>query len=168
MTQEEMKKEFCSLYNMMANSNDVNFMRVFGNAHKEMFNWFVANKPDLATEWLDKLESIKWRNYLTQKEAEQICSSMTPKAPWPKDTWKQAMTSLGIVMEDEPYYNSCALWVEMNKVYSDHAETLATAVWGKPLAEIPTETLVKAINALAVDNLRDKDGVYNIREYFSL
>ena len=62
MTQEEMKKEFHALYNKMANSNEVAYMHVFGQVHKEMMEWFIQNKPELAQEWLDKLESIKWKN----------------------------------------------------------------------------------------------------------
>ena len=53
-------------------------------------------------------------------------------------------------------------------VYSDNAETLAEKVWEKPLAEIPTEKLVTVMNALALDYLKDEDGVFNIRKYFNV
>ena len=74
-----MKKEFYELYDMMAMSHDVENMRTFGNVHKEMMEWMIQNKPDLAQEWIGKLESIKWCNYLTPKEAEKIVSEMVPK-----------------------------------------------------------------------------------------
>jgi hypothetical protein len=45
MTQEEMRKEFYALYNMMANSEKVEFMHVFGKVQKEMMEWFIVNKP---------------------------------------------------------------------------------------------------------------------------
>ena len=102
MTPEEMKNEWIALYNMIANSHDVSFMRTFGNVHKEMMNWMIANKPELAQEWLDKLESIKWNNYLTSKEAEKILANMMPKAPWAKDLWKQAMNDHGFELSHEP------------------------------------------------------------------
>ena len=105
MNQEEMKKEFQALYEKMANSNEVAFMRIFGNVHKEMMDWFIANKPELAQEWLDKLQSIKWKNYLTPKEAERIVAEMQPKAPWTKEQWRQAMEQKGFVTDEEPYYN---------------------------------------------------------------
>ena len=133
-----------------------------------MMDWFIANKPDLAQEWLDKLESIKWHQYLTRKEAENIVARMNPSAPWKYDVWQAAMTKLGIAMEEQPYYNAYALWCEMNKQYSDHAESLSEKVWKKPLSTIPAEEIVPAIHALAVDVLRDKDGVYDIRSYFGL
>ena len=72
MTQEEMRQEFNALYSMMANSTNVNFMHIFGQVHKEMMEWMIQNKPDLAQEWIWKLESIKWKNYLTPKEADKI------------------------------------------------------------------------------------------------
>ena len=166
MTANEMKEKYMMLYDYMASSNNPKYMKAFGVVMNDMMDWMIANKPDVAIEEIERLSAIKWKNYLTQKEAEAIVAKMQPKAPWARDVWSQAMQSLGLVMQEEPYYNSCALWVEMNKVYSDHAETLATKVWNKPISEIPTDVMVKTINALAVDNLKDKDGVYSIREYF--
>ena len=168
MTAEEMKKEFYELYDMMAMSHDVENMRIFGNVHKEIMEWMIQNKPDLAQEWIGKLESIKWCNYLTPKEAEKIVSKMVPNAPWSREVWKNAMQSLGLPMEEEPYYNSCALWTEMNKQYSDHAQTMADKVWKKPLNTIPADEIVPVIHAFALDLLKDKDKNYCIRSYFGL
>ena len=168
MTAEEMRKEFYELYDMMAMSHDVENMRTFGNVHKEMMEWFIQNKPAEAEEWLMKLESIRWCNYLTPKEAQKIVDGMIPKAPWSRDVWKNAMTQLGLPLEEEPYYNSCALWVEMNKQYSDHAQTIADNILKKPLSEIPSEQLVKGMYAMALDVLKDRDKVYCIRSYFGL
>ena len=158
MTQEEMKKEFDALYDMMANSNKVENMHTFGNVHKEMFEWFVANKPELAQEWLDKLESIKWKNYLTPKEAEKIVEGMNPQAPWNRDQWRAAMKEHGYELDKEPYYNRCALWVTMNMKMSDSGETLAKYIAGDKLFE--------AVYHLAVDSLTDKDGRFSVRKYF--
>ena len=163
-----MRQEFYELYDMMSVSHDVKDMQTFGNVHKEMMEWMIQNKPDLAQEWIGKLESIKWNQYLTRKEAENIIARMKPDAPWRYDAWQAAMTKLGIPTEEQPYYNACALWCEMNKQYSDHAQTLADKVWKKPLSGIPAEEIVPAIHALAIDVLCDKDGVYDIRKYFGL
>lgn len=168
MTQEEMRKEFIELYDMMAMSHDVENMGTFGEVHKEMMEWFIQNKPSEAEEWLMKLESIKWCNYLTPKEAQKIVDGMIPKAPWSREVWKNAMTQLGLPLEEEPYYNSCALWVEMNKQYSDHAQTIADNILKKPLTEIPSEQLVKGMYAMALDVLKDRDKHYCIRKYFNL
>ena len=155
-----MKKEFDALYNMMASSNNIEFMRTFGQVHKEMFEWFLANKPELAQEFLDKLESIRWKNYLTQKEAEKIVSKMEPKAPWTREQWKAAMEQYGYELEKEPCFNRCALFVTMNMIMSDSSETLAKYV--------ESDKLFKSVHDLAVDKLTDKDGVFNIRHYFGL
>lgn len=166
MTQEEMKNEFNALYNMMASSNNVEFMHVFGQVHREMFDWFVQNKPELAQEFLDKLESIRWHQYLSTKEAEKIVDGMVPKAPWKRDVWKQAMTQFELPTEEEPYYNSCALWCEMNKMYSDFGDEIA-ALLGKPL-DPNDKDIISACYKMALKTLKDKDHVYNIRKYFSV
>lgn len=160
MTQEEMRNEFYALYNMMANSDKVENMHTFGNVQKEMFEWFVSNKPDLAQEWLDKLESIRWKNYLTHKEAEVIVAKMEPKAPWTRDQWKQAMEQNGYDLEQEPCFNRCALWVTMNMIMSDSIGTLNKY--------IQPGDIFKAVHDLAVDKLTDKDMHFSIRSYFGL
>lgn len=160
MTPEEMKNEFHALYNLMANSNKVEYMHVFGQVNKEMFEWFVANKPELAQEWLEKLECIKWKNYLTPKEADKVTSKMEPKAPWTREQWKAAMEKNGYKLEKEPYYNRCALWVTMNMIMSDSGDTLAKYV--------DEANLFNAVHDLAIDKLQDEDGVFSIRNYFGL
>lgn len=160
MTPDEMKQEFLALYQMMANSNNVAYMHVFGQVHKEMMEWMIANKPAEAQMWLDKLESIKWDNYLTPKEAEKIVSEMKPSAPWTMDKWRDAMTQHSYDMEDEPYYNSCALWVTMSMIMSDSSDTIKKYV--------SEDKLFDFVYNLAVDKLCDEDGKFSVRNYFGL
>lgn len=155
-----MKKEFHALYTLMANSTNVEYMHIFGMVHKEMMEWFIVNKPELAQEWLDKLESIRWKNYLTPKEAEHIVSHMEPKAPWSREQWKQAMEAHNYALMKEPCYNSCALYVTMNMIMSDSADTLKKYV--------DEQKLFSVVYELAVDKLTDKDNVFSIRSYFGL
>lgn len=164
----ELKERFDELYSMMSASTEVENMRLFGSVMRKMMGDMIEVHPAEAEEYIDTLEAMKWNNYLTHKEAEKIVAGMKPKAPWSWQTWVQAMESFGIKTEEIPYYNPYALWVAMNMVYSDNAETLAEKVWEKPLAEIPTEKLVSVMNALALDYLKDKDGVFNIRKYFDV
>jgi hypothetical protein len=165
-TAEEMKQEFNALYNLMAGQQNVKYMRTFGNVHKEMMDWMIQNKPELAQEWIDKLESIRWHQYLTTKEAQKIIDGMDPKAPWPRDAWKTTMEQMGLPLAEEPHYNSCALWVEMNKIYSDFGDEIASLI-GKPLQ--PTDKdIITACYRMALKNLKDKDGIYDIRKYFGL
>ena len=155
-----MRKEFAALYELMANSKNVSYMHAFGMVHKEMMEWFIANKPDLAQEWLDKLESIRWKNYLTPKEAEKIVTEMEPKAPWTRDQWKSAMEQHGYELEKQPCYNKCALWTTMNMIMSDSSATLGKYV--------ENGNIFKLVYDLAVDKLTDKDMVFSVRRYFSL
>jgi len=159
--QEELRKQFNALYETMANSKDVADMQTFGNVLQEMMAWMIANKPDYAQEWIEKLDSVKWENYLTRREAEKILSEMQPKAPWTnKEAWKQALEQRGYVTQEEPHYNPCALWVTMNMIMSDSSETLRKY--------IDEDAIFKLVHDLAVDKLKDQDGVFDIRNYFNI
>lgn len=167
MNASELREKYTMLYDYMSTSKKTEYMMAFGKVMSEMMDDMIANSPSKAEEYIDKLCAIKWQNYLTQKEADKIVSSMNPKAPWSRDVWRNAMDSFGLEKEDSPCYNSCAMWVTMNMVYSDHAETLAKAM-GKNLQDIPTEQLVRTIYALSIDLLCDSDKNFNIRRYFGL
>ena len=162
-----MKSRYDSLYDFMASSREQKNMEAFGHVMTEMMDYLIQTKPDVAEEMIDKLESIRWKQYLTQREAETIIENMVPKAPWKREVWLQAMAKLGLQTEEQPYYNRCALWAEMNKQYSDHGGSVAELL-GTTLTAIPVETIVPAMYHMAIDLLRDKDGVYDIRKYFSL
>lgn len=166
MEKSELKQKYHALYEYMATSNKTEYMMLFGTVMNEMMDWMIENKSEAATEWVEKLCSIKWHNYLTRKEAEHIVSEMQPKAPWNYNTWLSAMESFGLKTEEEPCYNSYALWVAMNMEYSDSGESIAELM-NMPLAEIPAEKIVKATHRFALDKLKDKDGVFCIRKYFS-
>ena len=160
MNPQELKEKYIKLYDYMSSSNETKYMKTFGAVMTEMYNWFAANKPDLAEEWLCKLESIKWKNYLTPKEADKIVSEMDPKAPWSKEQWKSAIALHEFDLENTPYYNQCALWVTMNMIMSDSAETISKYVGnGDQFA---------FVYDLAVDKLTDADEKFNIRRYFNL
>lgn len=164
MTAQEMKERYEALYEYMANSRDPKNMKAFGCVMTEMMNYLIQNKPDVAEEMIESLEAIKWHQYLTPKEADRIFAGMDPKGAWPREAWKSTMESLGIPLEEPPYYNRCALWIEMNKIYSDFGEEIASLL-GKPLQ--PTDKdIISACYKMALKNLKDKDGIYHIRKYF--
>ena len=159
-----LKERYDGLYDYMANSKDPKNMKAFGCVMTEMMDVMIAKMPDVAEEMIDQLESIRWKQYLTPKEAQKIVDGMDPKGPWSRDVWKQTMESFGLPLEEPPYYNRCALWTEMNKVYSDFGDEIASLI-GKPLS--PTDKdIIAACYRMALKNLKDKDGVYDIRKYF--
>lgn len=166
METKEIMSKFDELYGMMASSANVKYMHVFGNTMRCMMKDMASKHPELAQEYLDKLCAIKWKNYLTKKEASEIVNGMNPPVTWDMQTWINAMTGLRLATEEKPYYNDYALYVAMNQVVSDHGCTIAKILGKEDVKDIDTEHLVKYAHSLALDLLKDKDGVYNIREYF--
>lgn len=159
-----MKERYEALYDYMAASKDPRNMKAFGCVMTEMMDYLISNKPDVAEEMIDKLEAIKWKQYLTHKEAENILARMSPSAPWKHDAWKSTMESMGLPLEEAPYYNRYSLLVEMNKIYSDFGTEIAALI-GKPLSPADKD-IITACYRLALKNLKDQDGVYDIRKYF--
>ena len=160
MIAQEMKERFADLYAYMAMSKKPAYMMAFGSVMKEMMDWMTANKPAEAQEWIDKLESIRWKNYLTPKEADNIIAQMVPKAPWTRDQWRAAMDKHEYKHEEMPYYNPCSLFVVMSMIYSDSSETLSHFMQGADMFDV--------VHDLAVDKLKDQDGRFNVRRYFGL
>ena len=166
METKDIMSKFDELYGIMASSANVKYMHVFGDTMRCMMNDMATKHPELAQEYLEKLCAIKWKNYLTKKEASEIVSDMNPPVTWDMQTWLNAMANLGLPTEEEPYYNDYALYVAMNQVISDHGETIAMIKGEKSLSDVNKAELVEYAYKLAIDLLKDKDGVYNIREYF--
>ena len=160
MTQQELKERYWGLYELMANSKKPENMKVFGRVMTQIIDDMIQGNPSKAEEYIDRLEAIKWKNYLTPKEAEAIVAKMNPKAPWTRDQWKAAMEQSGYPLEKEPCYNRCALWVTMNMIMSDSSQTLGKYV--------SNGDLFKLVYEIAVDKLTDQDEVFNIRKYFGV
>ena len=155
-----MKEKYWSLYNYMANSKRTEYMMTFGRVMTQMMDDMIPSMPARAEEYIDRLESIKWKNYLTPKEADAIVMKMEPKAPWTREQWKQAMEQHGFELEKWPCYNRCAMWVTMNMIMSDSSQTLSHYVDGA--------SMFKVVHDLATDKLEDPDKVFNIRHYFGV
>lgn len=162
-----MLEKFDELMKTMSESKDTRKMRTFASVMRSMFAWIAEVRKSNAQEYLDRLCSIRWKNYLTAEEADLIVSKMSPAAPWKKSEWKNLMEKEAVPTCDEPYYNENALYVEMSKQYSDSAKSIA-ALMGKSVSEVTVAEWAKALNMLATDMLKDADGKYNIRDYFGL
>ena len=59
MNATELKEKYCELYEYMAQSKDPKNMKAFGHVMNEMMDWLIANKPEAAQAWIEKLEAIK-------------------------------------------------------------------------------------------------------------
>jgi hypothetical protein len=87
MEAKDIMSKFDELYGMMASSNNVKYMHVFGNTMRCMMEDMAAKHPELAQEYLDELCAIKWKNYLTKNEVSEIINEMNPPATWSKQNW---------------------------------------------------------------------------------
>lgn len=159
MDAKELKEKYYELCDYMAQSKDPKNMKTFGHVMNEMFEWFVANKPDAAQSWIEKLESVKWKNYLAPSEADKIVAAMKPQAPWTRDQWNAAMEKSGYEKEEWPCFNKCALYTTMNMIMSDSSNTLSKYMEDEG-------DLFAFVHDLALDKLHDADGRFSIREYF--
>ena len=158
MNREQMIERYDELYGVMKSSRDVEKMKIFGEAEKEMFRQLAASNPSMAEMWLTKLEAVCWDNYLTEKEARNIGRHIvnqdgTKEFHWPYDVFTKAVSQLGGITEEKPYYNSYALWVTANMIYSDHARSVAEDMGYKSPMEVPNERMALSMYKKAVEKL---------------
>lgn len=165
MEQKDMMNAFDRLYNKMVASKDPRNMQVFGKTMRCMIKDISERNPDMAMEYLDKLEAVNWCNYLSKTEAANIVSGMEPSGYWSMDNWEEMAKSRDICKEEIPYYNKWALYTAMNMVFSDSAHSIAK-IAGKNLKDIPDEKMFDYLYMIALDKLKDADRMFDIRAYF--
>ena len=90
----------------------------------------------------------------------------TKELHWPYDVFTKAVVQLGGITEEKPYYNSYALWITANMIYSDHARSVAEDMGYKSPLEVPNERMALSMYKKAVESLKDPDKGYHIRKYF--
>lgn len=153
------------LYDTMATSADSAKMHIFGEVDKWAFRKCAEKDPVMAEKWVEKLEPIRWHNFLSRDEANEVVSDLVSadgaKGPqWNYEVFKNAIESIGGKMMDEPFYNCYALWATANMLYSDHKASV--------MAYVPRDMHVKFFYAQAVEKLKDVDRPHFVREYFDL
>lgn len=171
MNKEQLIERYDELYDKMKHSQDVKNMKIFGNAEKYMFHELAGAHPDMAERWLSHLEAVCWMNYLSQGEAMNIGKRIenqdgTKGFHWNHEVFTNAVKSLSGVVENKPYYNSYALCVTANMIYSDHAKSIAEDMGYKSAAEVPNEKMALSCYKKAVECLEDKDEGFKVRDYF--
>lgn len=161
----ELKKKFDELYNYIVASRDTGKMKMLGWVMKAMMYDTIDAHPQHAEEYLAILESVRWDNYLTEKEAETVVNAMSPAPKWTRQQWLKTMEQSGEDMEHYPYYNRCALYVTMCMIDSDDGETIAMMM-GKEGVATNDMDYFAMVYQFALNKLKDHDGVFNIRRYF--
>ena len=119
-----------------------------------------------ANEILDLSEGMsKYKNYLTENEAQHIVSNMinfdnTKGAKWTPEELKNAINTLGGKCEIEGQYNWWAMYVTAQMVRSDE--------WGVLRSIVDPSKEAAVCYELAKAKLLDKDGLFNVRLYFKV
>lgn len=171
MKTEEMIEHYEELYSDMKSSKDVKKMKIFGDTESYIFKEVARVHPELAEKWLSHLEAIRWDNYLSQDEATNINKRTvnqdgTKGFHWPHDVFMGVVKKLGGFTENRPYYNSYALWVTANIIYSDHAESISLDMGYKDPTDVPNEEMALSCYRKALEKLKDPDAGFQVRDYF--
>jgi outer membrane receptor for ferrienterochelin and colicin len=157
------QEKYDELYAIMANSGDPAKMHIFGEAEKWAFEQMNRTNPDMAKKWLDRIEAVKWDNYLCEASAMAIVSKFvnqdgTMGAKWNYQQVMDAVRAAGGNESEQPYYNSWALFVVMNWIASNSWKTLSTLT--------TEDKLPGVVYALALDYLKDPDEPHFIQRYW--
>lgn len=171
MDKEQMISRYEELYDKMKDSKDVKNMKIFGEAATYYFKEMAKMHPEMAQSWLSHLEAICWDNYLSETEAVNIGKTMINEDGvkgfhWGHDTFVSAVKQLGGAPEEKPFYNSYALCVTANMIYSDMAYSIAEDMGYKSPSEVPNEKMAFSCYKKAVSYLKDKDKNFHVRHYF--
>ena len=169
----EILERYEELYEDMATSGNKDKMTAFGDAERWAFKRMNEISPKDAQCWLDKLEAMHWKNYLSKHEADEITSKLINQngrigAHWGYETFKNAVESLGGKVYEKPFYNCYALWATANMIYSDHAQSVAEDMGMSSPEAVPNEKMALSMYKKAVEQLKDVDRPKFVREYFDV
>lgn len=159
MDYKQMIEKFATLAETAIGSPDT--MGVLKASAGKMFTYLTERDPRKAEEMLSELEQIHYNNYLTYDEAKNIMADFvnydgSKGAKWSCAEIEKFLTGKGIATEQSPYYNSYALAVAMNRIYSDY---------GGEIKDLTDDEAVACYN-FALRDLKDPDRPRWIREYF--
>lgn len=171
-----MKAAYDRLYQVMKGSKDVSKMKMFGTTFSNMFYQVAEKHPEIAMATIEMLSAIEYNNYVTMAEAMDVAHDFinddtmvtglpepSKRAHWSMESLKSFLMQKGLPLEEKPYYNWCALWLTVNMIYSDFANTFVELLGAKD-----NERIAVASYKMAVKKLKDLDRPHFIREYFDL
>jgi hypothetical protein len=134
---------------------------------KRVMGWMFKYEPEVAAQAMALLNedtATDYANWLSEQEARAIVEQMDPKPKWELYELKKTLEGMGLPTDVPPHFNRWALLTTMLMKKSDEGESLKEAIH----ANDQDERLVRLIYKLAVNQLEDKDGKFNIRKYFDL
>lgn len=169
MDKKELIDKFCDVFNEATSANDAEDIKVSLDMFKKTFIVLADTNIKDAKELLECYEgTLEFYNFLTESEAENIVSEFAnqdgSKGPKWRDTdeFFKKVEEAGGKVECKPSYNKWALYVTMNKFFSDQNAAIVKWVGDN------REHYFEACYDLAVSQLKDKDRPYWIRPYYGL
>lgn len=158
MEKKELLEKFCALYNEAINSGDKEDIEVSLGMFKKAFGILVDTNVREAKELVECYEgTLKYYNFLTESEAMKVVENFSNQDGSVGPKWKDVtdffkrIDDMNGKVECEPYYNKWALYVAMNKAYSDQNTVLL-----KWVGDDRTKYF-EACYDLALSQLKDKD-----------
>lgn len=131
---------------------------IFDKTFEQMFKEVLGVAPDIAVRCLDRLEAVKWNNYLTEEEARKAIA----EEAWGIQDVEVCAVCAGDQPDCTPYYNKWALWATMNDIMSKHRGALLKRMSDQEAREV--------VYDMARETLTDTDPRRRrfVRSYFQV
>lgn len=169
MDKKELIERFHSVHNEAISSKDVEDMHIASTMFIKTFEELTECNVREAQEIVECYEgTLKYYNFLTSSETEEILMKMTNQdgskgAKWQdSETFFAKVTEMGGKLECEPHYNKWALLVTMNKFLAGQNSVILKWVGDNK------DKYFEACYELAITQLKDKDRPYWVRWYFGV
>ena len=176
MNTQEMKNAFQQYMDMAVEAKEPAKMQILADSYTRLFNKVAEAHPELAEAALTLLAPIEFHNFVTPEEATKVAegfinadkmlsgaSEYSHGPHWSMDILKSFLAARNLPVEEKPYYNWPALWLTVNMIYSDFADSFADLLGSKD-----NERIATASYKFALRKLKDPDRPAFIREYFGL
>ena len=169
MTKKDLMDRFCKIWCEAKDSNDKEDINISFLMFKKAVDLLADTNIRSAKELVDCYDgNLRYYNFLTESEAMDIVDrfvnqdgSKGPKWRNPEELFDK-VEELGGVTESIPSYNRWALYVTMNKFYSDQDSVIAKWTNGD------RDKYAEACYELALTQLKDRDRLCWIRSYYGL
>lgn len=169
MDKKEILEKFWSLMLEAKQSGKTEDIEVSMAMFSKAVNLLADASPKSAKELIDCYEgNLKFHNFVTETEAENIVSKFVNEDDTKGAKWKNAeevfkkVEEMGGKIACVPHYNRYALFVAMNMYASDQLSTITKWVGDDK------EKIFEACYDFAVTQLKDRDRENWIRPYFGL
>lgn len=169
MDKRELIENFEEVLKEAMKSNDKEDILMAVDMFKKTFMLLVETNVRDAKEVYECFEgTLKYNNFLTESEAMDVVDHFINQDGSKGPKWRDAedlfkvVEEMGGKPECSPYYNKWALYVTMNKFFSDQNSAILKWVGDN------RDKYIEACYDLSVSQLKDKDHPNWVRWYFKV